>query len=132
MVAPNQLEAPGNAIIPNPKTVGEGAFAGPRFEAFKAMAEEGKRHGSLMVGQVSHPGRQVFERINPDPVSASDVQLKVDLGNGITFAKPHPATEEEIEGFVESFAYAAEYLEKAGFDGIQMHGAHGRSPLFLS
>jgi len=44
---------------------------------------------------------------------------------GMTFAKPHPASEEEISNIIEGFSHAAEYLEKAGFDGIELHGAHG-------
>jgi 2,4-dienoyl-CoA reductase-like NADH-dependent reductase (Old Yellow Enzyme family) len=45
--------------------------------------------------------------------------------NGIKYAKPHAATQEEINVLIEGFAYAAEYLEKAGFDGIQLHAANG-------
>lgn len=71
MMEYDQLEAAGNAIIPT------GApFEGERFEAFKKLATESKKHGSLIVGQVSHPGRQCEERIQPNPVSASDIQLK--------------------------------------------------------
>lgn len=70
-----------------------------------------------MVGQVSHPGRQVESRIQKNPVSASDVQLEGEV-MGMKFAKPHAATEEELKGFVEGFAHAAEYLMKAGWDGI--------------
>ena len=44
---------------------------------------------------------------------------------GISFGKPHAASKAEIDALVEGFAHAAEYLEKAGFDGIQLHGAHG-------
>lgn len=44
---------------------------------------------------------------------------------GMQFAKPHAATQDEINKIVDSFAHAAEYLEKAGYDGIQLHGAHG-------
>lgn len=44
---------------------------------------------------------------------------------GMTFAKPRAATEEDIKNVIEGFAHAAEYLEKAGYDGIQLHGAHG-------
>ena len=32
---------------------------------------------------------------------------------------------QEIEDVIEGFAHAAEYLEKAGYDGIQLHCAHG-------
>ena len=44
---------------------------------------------------------------------------------GIKFAKPHPASQEEINRVVDGFAHAAEYLEKAGYDGIELHAAHG-------
>lgn len=44
---------------------------------------------------------------------------------GMTFAKPHAATYQEIAKITDSFAHAAEFLEKAGYDGIQLHGAHG-------
>lgn len=44
---------------------------------------------------------------------------------GMTFSKPHAASKAEIDEIVEGFAYAAKYLDKAGFDGIELHGAHG-------
>lgn len=47
------------------------------------------------------------------------------MENGPSFGKPHAATKAEIVDLVEGFAYAAEYLEKAGFHGIELHGAHG-------
>lgn len=73
---------------------------------------------------MSHPGRQVSDAIQKDPVSASDIKLEGNI-MGMTFAKPHPASEEEIEDIIEGFAHAAEYLYNAGYDGIQLHGAHG-------
>lgn len=119
MVEYDHLEAAGNPIIPRGSP-----YEGERFEGFKELATQSKKHGSLIVGQVSHPGRQVAENIQKNPVSASDVQLE---GNvmGMTFAKPRAATDEDIKNFVEGFAHAAEYMEKAGYDGIQLHGAHG-------
>lgn len=117
----DQFEAPGNAIIPPsaPPTPGDA-----RFEAFKKMAQAAKAHGSLCVGQVSHPGRQTASVLQKDPVSASDVQLE-GVVMGFTFAKPHAASEMEIRDIVEAFAHSAEYLHRAGYDGIQLHGAHG-------
>lgn len=44
---------------------------------------------------------------------------------GMEFAKPRAATQEDINKVIDGFAHAAEYLEKAGYDGIQLHGAHG-------
>jgi 2,4-dienoyl-CoA reductase-like NADH-dependent reductase (Old Yellow Enzyme family) len=43
----------------------------------------------------------------------------------MTFAKPHAASQEEINRVIDGFAHAAEFLEKAGYDGIQLHAAHG-------
>lgn len=77
-----------------------------------------------MVGQVSHPGRQVQNTIQKNPISASDVQLEGNI-MGMEFAKPRAATQEDIDHVIEGFAHAAEYLEKAGYDGIELHGAHG-------
>lgn len=115
----DHLEARGNPIIPR------GApYGGERFERFTAMATEGKKHGCLMVGQISHPGRQVSEDIQPNPISASDVQLKGDV-MGLTFAQPRAATDVDIKNFIEGFSHQAEYLEKAGWDGVELHSAHG-------
>ncbi|CAN9337007.1 unnamed protein product [Alternaria alternata] len=119
MIEYDHLEAAGNPIIPRGSK-----YEGERFEMFKELATQSKKHGSLIVGQVSHPGRQVADNIQKNPISASDVQLE---GNvmGMTFAKPRAATDEDIKNVIEGFAHAAEYLEKAGYDGIQLHGAHG-------
>ncbi|WAO91123.1 Oxidored-FMN domain-containing protein [Fusarium falciforme] len=101
----------------------DATYEGERFEKFKELAKGAKADGSLLVGQVNHPGRQVEARVNPVAISASDVQLEPKMG--MTFGKPHAATKEEIARIVEGFAHAAEYLEKAGFDGIELHAAHG-------
>lgn len=119
MIEYDQLEAAGNPIIPQ-----DAPYSGERFEAFKELAAQAKKHGSLCVGQVSHPGRQVEQHIQPNPVSASDVQLEGNI-MGMQFAKPHAATQEEINSIIGGFTHAAEYLYKAGYDGIQLHGAHG-------
>ncbi len=70
MIHPEHLEAPGNMAIPV-----DAAFEGPRFEGFAAIATAAKRHGSLIVAQVSHPGRQTSASLQPHPISASAVQL---------------------------------------------------------
>ncbi|KAF5536106.1 transcriptional regulator, partial [Fusarium napiforme] len=98
-------------------------FEGERFEKFKQLATAAKKDGSLFLAQVNHPGRQVPYKFNPVAISASDVQLDPKLG--MTFGKPHAATKDEIAQIIEGFAHAAEYLEKAGFDGIELHAAHG-------
>ncbi|KAF2488799.1 FMN-linked oxidoreductase [Lophium mytilinum] len=119
MLFDNQLEGPGNPVI-----APDAEFEGERFEKFKTLATGAKKYGSLIVAQVSHPGRQVDQKVNPHPISASDVALEgAKLGR--TFAKPRPATESDLAEIASAFAHAAEFLEKAGFDGIELHGAHG-------
>lgn len=113
----NQLEAPGNPIIYKPHMTPE------RREAFRRQAEASKSDGSLIIMQLSHPGRQVAEAVNPDPVSASDVKL--DDRMGMTFAKPHSASQAEIDEIIEEFVYASQVAHETGYDGVELHAAHG-------
>lgn len=69
----DHLEATGNMIITMENEVKDGD---ERFERFKELAREAKKGGSLLLGQVCHPGRQVQENIQKHPISASDVQLE--------------------------------------------------------
>ncbi|GAP86850.1 putative oxidoreductase [Rosellinia necatrix] len=115
----DQLEARGNSVIPR-----DAPFFDERFQAFSDLAAQAKAHGSLIVAQLSHPGRQAPDSIQPYPVSASDVHLE-GTALGSTFAKPRAMTKEEIRDVVDRFGYAAEYLHRAGYDGVQIHGAHG-------
>ncbi|KAJ5087781.1 hypothetical protein N7456_011397 [Penicillium angulare] len=114
------LESIGDPVIPL-----DAPFSGPRFNGFAAMARAGQAHGSLMVAQVSHPGRLcVFV---DSPVSASEVEVDNEgKGDGIyRYPKPHAATRQEIKELIRGFGFAAEYLAKAGWDGVELHGAHG-------
>ncbi|CAJ0543199.1 Ff.00g004590.m01.CDS01 [Fusarium sp. VM40] len=119
MIEYDHLEAAGNPIVPR-----DAPTSGERFDAFKEMATVGKKHGSLMIAQVSHPGRQVADNIQKHPISASDVQLEGDV-MGMHFAKPKAMDEQDFKNVIEGFAHAAEFLHKAGYDGMQLHGAHG-------
>ncbi|CAI7573560.1 unnamed protein product [Penicillium pancosmium] len=119
MIDPGHLEAAGNPVIPR-----DAEFSGERFERFQQLAAAGKANGMLIIAQVGHPGRQTPQHLQPNPISASDVQVKGEP-MGMKFAKPRAATEEDIANIIDGFAHAAEYLEKAGFDGMQLHGAHG-------
>lgn len=117
MLAYDQLEGAGNLIIPRDAT-----FEGERFEKFQELASLAKAQGSLIACQLSHPGRQVPAHIQPNPISASDVQL-LKSDTSMAFAKPRPMTQDDINSVVDGFAHAAEFCYRAGFDGIQLHGA---------
>ncbi|KAH8884947.1 FMN-linked oxidoreductase [Thozetella sp. PMI_491] len=119
LVDPSHIEGPGNAIVP----IGA-PFSGPRFEAYKDLAAAGKEGGSLFLGQLNHPGRQTAAMIQPNPVSASDIPM-AEQHFGIAWNKPHAASQSEIRAIVSAFVHSATYLEAAGFDGVELHGAHG-------
>ncbi|RMZ43025.1 hypothetical protein AFCA_009543 [Aspergillus flavus] len=65
-----------------------------------------------------------IQHCQPKPISVSDVPLDTkNMGN--TFAVPRAATEDEIKNIITGFAHAAEFLDRAGYDGIELHAAHG-------
>jgi 2,4-dienoyl-CoA reductase-like NADH-dependent reductase (Old Yellow Enzyme family) len=74
--------------------------------------------------QISHPGRQV--RATMPGVAWAPSDVAIELGkHSRRFARPVAMTAEQIEATVERFAVAAARAEMAGFDGVEIHGAHG-------
>ncbi len=85
------------------------------------LAEQVHRYGVKIVTQLHHVGRQTF-RSNIDgrqPIAPSAVKVKV--GGDM----PRAMTEAEIEQTIQQFADAARRSKECGFDGIELHGAHG-------
>lgn len=89
----------------------------------KQWAEVGKKHGMVQLIQLSHPGRQCPKGLNKETVAPSAVPFSPMLAT--TFATPRELTETEILDIIQRFANAAAICEKAGFEGVQLHGAHG-------
>lgn len=116
MLRYDALEAYGNPILPDNHD--------NRVEAFRRVSNAAKKHGSLFIAQLSHPGRQGGAALNPNPVSASDVQLKIAWA-GNTFNKPRALTIPEIKDVVKEWGETAYLCWQAGFDGVQVHCAHG-------
>jgi 2,4-dienoyl-CoA reductase-like NADH-dependent reductase (Old Yellow Enzyme family) len=119
MMEYDQRECPGNAIIP-PNL----SFSGDRFDAFKELSTQAKKHGSLCIGQLCHPGPQVESRVQPHPISASDVQLEgIVLGQAICEASRR--SQEELNIVLAGFVDAAEFLFQAGYHGVELHAGTG-------
>uniref|UniRef100_A0A1I7V4L4 Oxidored_FMN domain-containing protein n=2 Tax=Caenorhabditis tropicalis TaxID=1561998 RepID=A0A1I7V4L4_9PELO len=113
------LEAAGNAII-----FKEGDSL-ERRALFSHWAKLMKQDGALAVIQLSHAGRQTPEHVNPTPWSASDVQL-VSSARFTTYGKPKALSTEQVRTeVIDRFVYGAKYAYECGFDGVQLHGAHG-------
>jgi len=84
-------------------------------------ATECQKNGTHLWMQINHPGRQA-PKFNKDIVSASNVKLPVLKG---LFKEPRPLEDSEIWEIIEGFGRTALIAKKAGFKGVQIHGAHG-------
>lgn len=96
----------------------------------------GARSRTAAVVQINHPGRQ-------EPAGSSKggffnkaiapSAVPIDIGSGliacaarkIIFGTPREMSVEEIKQVVGQFARAARFAADGGFDGVQIHGAHG-------
>ncbi|KAB1859675.1 NADH:flavin oxidoreductase/NADH oxidase family protein [Acinetobacter tandoii] len=83
----------------------------------------GKQYGMVQLVQLSHPGRQCPKGLNKETVAPSAVPFSPMLAT--TFGTPRELREDEILDIIQRFAHAAQVCEKAGFEGVQLHGAHG-------
>ena len=115
MVDRRYRERPANIVVDGPQS----ALARSGLSAFAAAAKAG---GGVAIAQISHAGRQSPASIAPEPVGPSAVQVKLPGG---LFAAPRALTPEEITEVIERFAFTAKTLCDAGFDGVQIHAAHG-------
>jgi 2,4-dienoyl-CoA reductase-like NADH-dependent reductase (Old Yellow Enzyme family) len=94
------------------------------LEPFARWAEAGKGGGAATWIQVSHPGRQVPAR-QPGVVWGPSA-VAVELGkHSKRFGRPVAMTEEQLGATVQRFATTARLAERAGFDGLEVHAAHG-------
>lgn len=89
----------------------------------KQWADVGKRYGMIQLLQLSHPGRQCPRGLNRETVAPSAVAFSNALST--TFATPRALTETEILDIIRRFGESARLAKLAGFEGIQLHGAHG-------
>ncbi len=93
-----------------------GVFGDEHLEGLTRLAQGIKAEDSLAVVQLHHAGmRSPAELIGQPPVCPSD--------NAETGAVA--LSTEAVEQLIEDFICAAERAEKAGFDGVEIHGAHG-------
>ena len=78
--------------------------------------------GAVCIAQLGHAGPSQWKKIPDQPVAASSL-------GGLDNPQPtYPQARElsvsEIQSLVEKFARGAERAKKAGFDGVEIHGAH--------
>ena len=112
MVDRSQIAESGNVVVED-----EGDL--PVLRQWASAIKEG---GARAWMQINHPGRQTPRLVAAEPVAPSAVPMK---GTAGAFAKPRALVDEEIQEIIARFACTAIIAEEAGFDGVQIHAAHG-------
>ncbi|RDC60360.1 NADPH dehydrogenase [Alteripontixanthobacter maritimus] len=112
----DHLERAGNVVI-------DGVPDASRAAALASFAKAAKSGGSAVIAQLSHGGRQTPAPINPAPKAPSAVPLGA--MPFIAFGQPQAMTADDIAIIERKFVDAAKVCHAAGFDGVQVHAAHG-------
>lgn len=92
-----------------------------QIEGFKEFTERIHKYDTVIIAQIYHAGRQTSkELIGEEPWAPSAIPCPLNSGS-----VPHEMTIDEIKETVSCFGDSALRAKKAGFDGIEIHGAHG-------
>ncbi|KAA1416974.1 NADH:flavin oxidoreductase/NADH oxidase family protein [Nocardioides humilatus] len=111
MVDGDYVAEPGNVVV----------VPGRDDEGLRRWAAAAKAGGNQVWMQLNHPGRQgnaLASRTRPIAPSAI-------AGNFPGAMRPRAMSEAEISATIWSFAQAAATARDAGFDGVEIHAAHG-------
>ncbi len=117
----------GNVMVDGRAMTGPGGIVLEKdsdLAPFKAWSQAAKKNDTQVWMQLNHPGRQVYAAMGGDVLSPSDVSLNLGKHSRL-FSKPKAMTHQDIEQLIQRFVDTALQAEQAGFDGVQIHGAHG-------
>lgn len=93
-----------------------GIWSDAHLPGLTRLAAAIKANGSLAAVQLHHGGRRAIEALTGEPIRAP----WDDAETGAT-----ALSTAEVEQVREAFIAAARRAEQAGFDGVELHGAHG-------
>ncbi|MBO7936790.1 NADH:flavin oxidoreductase/NADH oxidase family protein [Streptomyces sp. S9] len=94
------------------------------LEPFAEWAKAGKSGGGAIWMQINHPGRQIASDM--PGVVWGPTDIGVSLGkHSSRFGRPTAMTAQQIADTVTRYAVTARRAEEAGFDGVEIHAAHG-------
>lgn len=97
-----------------------GLWDDSQIESHKQLTERVHQHGAKIAAQIYHAGRETCAEITGvQPVAPSAIP------DPVVNAMPRELSVEEIQQLVEQFGDTALRAKKAGFDAVEIHGAHG-------
>lgn len=92
-----------------------------QIESFKVVADRIHELNTPIILQIAHCGRQTKSKVTGErTVAPSAIRDKI-----FNDETPHELTESEIIDIIDNFVSAIVRAKKAGFDGVQLHLAHG-------
>jgi len=91
------------------------------LEGLGRLAARMRRGGGLAIVQLFHGGVRATQRLSGEQVWSASTWQEATPG----FEVPRVATELDLARVIEQFAAAAARCQAAGFDGVELHGAHG-------
>lgn len=95
-------------------------------DAFRSIVEGVHKHGAKIAVQIAHAGRKAVGCQNVVSSSALVYDGVPEIGDGKwSYQVPHALTIDEIEDTIKAFGQSARRAVEAGFDAIELHGAHG-------
>ncbi|ERN20060.1 hypothetical protein AMTR_s00071p00196220 [Amborella trichopoda] len=109
-----------------------GIWTKEQVEAWKPIVDAVHEKGGVFFCQIWHVGRVSNYGYQPNgqaPISSTNKQLKPQLRANqidvVEYSPPQALATEEIPNVVNDFRLAARNAIDAGFDGVEIHGAHG-------
>lgn len=94
-----------------------GLWSDDFVDGLKRLVDICHGYGAKILVQIHHAGARTHKDVSDILLSSSDYSLEGRKARAMTL--------EEIEGIQNDFVKAAIRAEKAGFDGVELHGAHG-------
>ena len=91
-----------------------------KIEYYQKVTDEVHKFGCRIIMQIAHTGRQTLEKVTTTHLLSSTTKPSIYFRQ-----KPKLITDNEIEEIVVQFADSAYWAKEAGFDGVQLHSAHG-------
>jgi len=109
-----------------------GCFTDDQVRGWRKITDAVHAAGGTMVVQLWHTGRvshTSFQKDGQAPVAPSAIRANTNTflaGQGfVDVSMPRALRVDEIPGIIEDFRYASTRAIEAGFDGVELHGAHG-------
>jgi len=100
-----------------------------QVEGWRRVTEAVHREGGLLAAQLWHVGRARTLKNAPFPeaptLSSTSQRCRVPSSLGVPYARPRAMTVEEIVETERAFGCSAALAREAGFDAVEVHGAHG-------